>query len=177
MTGAVAKRYARAVFAIGAEAGDSEVAGQELARLTRAFSEEPLRAFAEDTMLDRTTRRTIVARVAEQLVVPRLIANFLGVLAQNNRLRALPAIAREYQRLEDRRLGRIRVRVRSARPLSEDGQHRLHRALEQRTGKQVIPETQVDADLLGGVVVEVQGRVFDGSLRAQLDRLNRSLSG
>lgn len=177
MIGAVAKRYARALFALGAEAGGFESTGRELARVTRAFSEEPLRAFAADTTLDRVTRRAVATRVAERLAVPRLLTNFLGVLAQNNRLRALPAVAKEYERLEDRRLGQIRACVRSARSLSADSQSRLHQALEQRTGKQVIAETQVDADLLGGVVVEVQGRVFDGSLRAQLERLKRSLSG
>lgn len=177
MSSAVAKRYARALFALDAEAGDSAAAGQELARLAHAFSQEPLRAFAEDTTLDRATRRAVVARVAEQMAIPSLLAGFLGVLAQNNRLPSLSAIAREYERLEDRRLGQIRVRVRSARPLSDDGRRRLHQALERRTGRRVIPEVRLDADLLGGVVVEVQGQVFDGSLRAQLERLQRSLSG
>jgi F-type H+-transporting ATPase subunit delta len=177
VTGAVGRRYAKALFALGAESGDFEAVGRELAQVSRAFGEAPLEAFADDTTLDRKTRRAVAASVSEQLGVSRLMANFLGVLAENNRLRALPAIAREYERLEDRSLGRVRARLRGARPLSVDSQRSISRALEHRLGKQVLADSQVDAALLGGVVVEVQGRVFDGSVRAGLERLKRSISG
>jgi F-type H+-transporting ATPase subunit delta len=70
----------------------------------------------------------------------------------------------------------VRARVRSARPLPEESRRRILEVFERQTGKQVIAETAVDAGLLGGVVVEVGGRVFDGSLRVQLERLQQSLS-
>jgi F-type H+-transporting ATPase subunit delta len=177
VTGAVGRRYAKALFALAAESGDFEAVGRELAQVSGAFGEAPLNAFAEDTTLDRKSRRTVAASVSEQLGVSRLMANFLGVLAENNRLRLLPAIASEYERLEDRSLGRVRALLRSARPLSVDRERGIRQALERRTGKQILAEARVDAALLGGVVVEVQGRVFDGSLRAGIERLKRSLSG
>jgi F-type H+-transporting ATPase subunit delta len=172
----VGRRYAKALFALGAENGDFESPGRELGRVSRAFGEAPLKALAEDTTLDRKTRRTAAASVSEQLAVSRLMANFLGVLAEHNRLRALPAIAREYERLEDRRLGRVRARLRSAKALSADDQGGICRALERRMGKQVLASSETDARLLGGVVVELEGQVFDGSLRARLERLKRLLS-
>lgn len=176
MTGAVARRYAKALFALGSEAGDFQATGRELAQVARAFAEDPLEGFAGDTTLDRRTRRTVAARVSEQLGASRLMANFLGVLAENNRLPALPAIVDEYRRLEDRSLGRVRARLRSAQPISDEGRRSVLEALERRIGKQILAESDVDASLLGGVVVEVQGRVFDGSLRARLERLKQSLS-
>jgi F-type H+-transporting ATPase subunit delta len=67
--------------------------------------------------------------------------------------------------------------VRSARPLTEESRRRINEVFEHQTGKRVIADSSVDPDLLGGVVVEIAGRVFDGSLRTRLERLERSLAG
>ncbi len=71
----------------------------------------------------------------------------------------------------------MRARVLSAQPLSEENRARIDEIFERQTGKRVIAETAVVPDLLGGAVVELQGRVFDGSLRTRLERLRQALSG
>jgi F-type H+-transporting ATPase subunit delta len=174
---AVAKRYAKALLALGTESGESESIGRELDRMVQAFAADPLRAFANDTTLDRKTRRAVAARIGELLGVSRLLRNFLGVLAENNRLQELPAIRSQYERLDDAALGRVRARVLSAQPLSEESRVRINEIFERQTGKRVIAQTAVVPKLLGGAVVELQGKVFDGSLRTQLERLRRALSG
>ncbi len=176
MTSAVAKRYARALFAVGTEQGTIAETGDELRAVAEAFGKPPLRGFADDITLDRKTRRQVIAKIAEALSVSQLFANFLGVLSEHGRLRALTAIAAEYERLEDRQLGRVRARIKSARPLSEESRKRILAIFAERTGKQVLAETEVDPSLLGGVVVEIGGRVFDGSLRVRLERLQQLLS-
>jgi F-type H+-transporting ATPase subunit delta len=173
----VARRYAKALFELAQQAGDFEAVGGELARLAKNFEEPILRRFTEDTTLDRGTRRGVAARLAERLGARRVLANFLGVLAEHNRLRDLGGIAVEYQRREDRALNRIRARVRSAHPLSDDSRRRIDDIFERRTGKQIIAAAAVEPELLGGVVVELQGRIFDGSLRTRLEHLRRSLAG
>jgi F-type H+-transporting ATPase subunit delta len=174
---AVGRRYAKALFELGQEGGDFEALGRELAGLASTFDQSLLRRFAEDTTLDRTTRRNVAARLAERLGVSHVLANFLGVLAEHNRLRDLHAIAAEYQRREDRALNRVRARVLSARPLSDESRRRINEIFEHKTGKRVIAAADVDPELLGGALVELQGRVFDGSLRTRLERLKRSLAG
>ena len=174
---AVAKRYAKALLALGAESGEGESVGRELDRVAQVFATGPLQAFASDTTLHRNTRRAVVARVSEALGVSRLLRNFLGLLAENNRLRDLSAIRSQYERLEDRSLGRVRARVLSAQPLSEESRSRIHEIFERQAGKRVIAETAIAPELLGGAVVELEGRVFDGSLRTQLEHLRRALSG
>ena len=139
---AVAKRYAKALLALGAESGEGESVGRELDRVAQVFATGPLQAFAGDTTLHRNTRRAVVARVSEALGVSRLLRNFLGLLAENNRLRDLSAIRSQYQRLEDRSLGRVRARVLSAQPLSEESRARIHEIFERQMGKRVIAETR-----------------------------------
>ena len=176
MTGAVAKRYARALFQLATEQGSVAETGNELGSLADAFTKPPLKAFADDTTLDKNTRRQTARKLADAIGVSRLLANFLGVLAEHGRFPALGAIAKEYERLEDRALGRVRASIRSARPLSDESRERILQVFAQKTGKQVLAETDVDPSLLGGVVVEIGGRVFDGSLRVRLERLQQTLS-
>src|SRR5207248_4709915 len=102
---------------------------------------------------------------------PRLLANFLGVLVEHNRLRDLGAIAAEYERREDRARNRVRARVLSAHPLSDEGRSRINEVFERKTGKQVIVASNVDPELIDGVVVALQGRVVDGSLRTRVERV------
>jgi F-type H+-transporting ATPase subunit delta len=174
---AVARRYAKALFELAQEGKDFESVGRELSSLAQAFSTDPLARFATDTTLDRATRRTVAERIAESLGLPGLLEKFLRVLAQNNRLSELAAIQAGYQRLEDRALGQIRSRVQSAEPLSDASRRQLLAIFEQLTGKRIVAETKTDPALLAGVMVELQGRVFDGTLRTRLERLRRSLAG
>ena len=174
---AVARRYAKALFELAEGSGDVESVGRDLGELASAFDEALLRRFAQDTTLDRATRRRVAAQIAEKLGASRLLANFLGVLAENNRLKHLGAIAAEYERREDQKLGRIRARIRSAHPLSDESRRQIVDIFERQTSKHVLAESEVDAELLGGVVVELQGRVYDGSVRTRLERLRRSLAG
>jgi len=174
---AVAKRYAKALFDLAVESNAVESIGRELDHVTGAFAEAPLRAFAEDTTLDRVTRRTVAVRVSEKLGVTRVVRNFLALLAENNRLEHLPRIRDHYERFEDRALGRVRARVLSAQPLSDESRARIVQIFERQTGKRVVAETVTAPELLGGALVELQGRVFDGTLRTQLRRLQQSLCG
>ncbi len=174
---AVARRYAKALFELAREGEDFESVGQELSDLAQVFSTDPLARFAADTTLDRATRQTVAERVSESLRLPGLLGNFLRVLAQNNRLNELAAIQAGYQRLADRALGQIRARLESAETLSDESRGQLLAIFEQRTGKRIVAETTTDPALLGGVLVELQGRVFDGTLRTRLERLRRSLAG
>jgi F-type H+-transporting ATPase subunit delta len=173
----VARRYAKALFELAREAGDVEAPGRDLAAVAQAFEDPGVAGLLERVALYGRARRTITSQISARLGFSKLLANFLAVLAANNRLRELGAIERAYQRLEDQALGRVRARVRSARPLTEESRRRINEVFEHQTGKRVIADSSVDPDLLGGVVVEIAGRVFDGSLRTRLERLERSLSG
>jgi F-type H+-transporting ATPase subunit delta len=177
VTGAVAKRYARALFALGGEAGGFEIVGRALGVLAAAFRTPEGRALASDPTIDSKKRRQVAYAIAGRLGLPKMVASFAGVLAEKNRLRSLDAIEREYQRLADRALGQVRARITSAKPVSSESGRTIDEVFARKTGKRVVSEVEVDSALLGGVTVEVEGRVYDGSLRTRLERLRRALAG
>ncbi|MEA2626141.1 MAG: F-type H+-transporting ATPase subunit delta [Candidatus Binatota bacterium] len=178
MSGPVAKRYARALFSLDDEDGQGEFenTAQELARLAALMHGDPGLRRAVDPTLDAPSRKAVAERLAEALHFSPRLGNFLALLAENNRLRFLDQIAREYRGLADRKLGRVRARIRTAKPLDDDAVRRIVEVFEAKLGKKVLAEVTIEPALLGGVIVESQGRVYDGSTRTQLERLQGVLA-
>ncbi|MFO0002631.1 MAG: ATP synthase F1 subunit delta [bacterium] len=103
------------------------------------------------------------------------VASFLRLLLDKDRFAALADIAREYRALADAEAGRVRATVTTAAELTPATRDAVANALVRSTGKKVVLETRVDPALLGGLVAQVGGRVYDASLRTRLERLQLSL--
>jgi F-type H+-transporting ATPase subunit delta len=107
--------------------------------------------------------------------VTDLFVNFLLVLNKHDRLGLLRAVLVAYQDLLNERSRRARVLVRSATPLHDDQRETLLHLLRDAMQREPVIETEVDPELLGGVVVRVDDFVFDGSVRAKLLRMRKQL--
>jgi F-type H+-transporting ATPase subunit delta len=78
--------------------------------------------------------------------------------------------------LLDAQLNQVRATITTAVALSPAQKDEIVATFAQLTGKRVLATLAVDADLLGGVIVEVEGKVYDGSLRTQLDKLHQQMA-
>lgn len=177
MTGSIARRYAKAIFSLAQEEGTLEATGGHLDQLAAIMSEPELAAMLANPLLSAGARKSVARTLAEQLALPTTTRNFIALLADHQRLDHMVGIADQYRRLVDLALGRVRVHIRSALALTADQEQRVIATFAQMTGKTVVPTVQVDPDLLGGLIVEVEGKVYDGSLRTQLARLAGSIAG
>ena len=176
MSASVARRYAKAIAATAREDNSLDETGEEL-RALADLSRDPATASTLEPASSPARRRELVSSIAETLRLRPTTRNFLLLLADQQRLDQLAAIAEHYQRLVDDALGRVRARIVSAAEISADEERALTATLERLTGKKVLAQRTVDPDLLGGVLVEVEGEVYDGSLRTQLERLATSIAG
>lgn len=101
---------------------------------------------------------------------------FMAVLADNRRLAVLPEIATLYEELRAQAERVLHVAVRSAVALDDDQRSRLSAALKRRFGRDVNMNVSVDPELIGGAVINAEGVVIDGSVRAKLERLQVALT-
>jgi F-type H+-transporting ATPase subunit delta len=176
MTGSLGRRYARALLPLAKDAGYLEEAGAELQVLARVFSEPRLAAIIVNPTLGATARRDLTEGVLAAANTSTLVANLVRLLVQRDRLPQLPDIARAYDALLDRELGRVRVGVRSAAALADGVQEQLVALARRLAGKNVLINSEVDPELLGGVVLDVGGTVYDGSVRTRLARMSRTMA-
>jgi F-type H+-transporting ATPase subunit delta len=106
----------------------------------------------------------------------QLVRAFLWVVVSLGRSEYLPQIIEAFGETVDADRGRLRVVVRSAHPLSDAVLERLRAMLERREGKTVELEADLDSQLLGGVQVQLDHRVIDGTVRRQLIDLRERLA-
>jgi F-type H+-transporting ATPase subunit delta len=98
------------------------------------------------------------------------------VLVDEGRIQALSDVARAFRKEAFERTGKIEARITTARVLPDDELHRIVQALEQRTGRSIVPVAIIDESILAGLRVQIGGLVLDGTVRGRLDRL-RALLG
>jgi len=177
MNVAVARRYARAIFALAQEQKQLEAVAEEVGRAAAIAGDPEVRRVLRNPLLSAARRSDIAQLVIDDVKPSDLVERFLRVLGDGRRLDELPDINRHFQALLDANLGRVRVAVRSARPLDKAQQDNVVAAFATLTGKDVIPAIAVDSDLLGGIVVEAEGRVYDGSVKTHFARIAKELAG
>jgi len=177
VTGRLARRYARALLDLAHADGTLEATGEDLARGAAAFAEPRLRAVVLSPAIDGVVRGRIASEVIAGLGVSRTVASLLRLLAQHERLRLVGEVAKAYEALVDEQLGRARVLVRSAVALAAGERAELTELARRLTGRrEVLLTTEVDPELLGGVVLAAGATVYDGSIRTQLLRFGREIA-
>jgi len=174
---AVARRYAKALFALAKDGGALQPAAVEIDRLAALAEDPTVGPVLRSPLLTPTRRHELSATVARELDLSDLLRRFLSLLANHHRLGDLPGIRDHFQSLLDAELGRVRITIRSAAALTPRQENDLITIFSTLTGRQVIPTVVTDPDLLGGVLVEADGKVYDGTVRTQLARLAKQLTG
>jgi F-type H+-transporting ATPase subunit delta len=171
-------RYATALFDLAITGNSLDAVAKSLARLANALGESTdLKALTTSPMVARKAAAAGVAAVAASLKLDGLTTNFLGVLAANRRLAALPAIIRDFNGLAAARRGEISARVTAAHALSAAQQKALAARLKAGLGRDVALDITVDPAILGGLIVRVGSRMIDSSLKTRLDSLGQALKG
>lgn len=173
---AIARRYAKALVEMGAMQQKVDRYGEELAQVSATFATQtPLRLVLESPTLPVEKKSAILADLMEKLQLSPGMRNFLGLLLSKDRLKYLAQIEANYRQLADELSGILRARVTAASSLSGAQGEAIRSGLEQRTGKKVELTVALDAALIGGLQVEIGGKVFDGSIRTQLKRIEDTL--
>jgi F-type H+-transporting ATPase subunit delta len=172
----VSRRYARALFSLALEEGGHERAGEELegvAQTIRASNEA--RTMVENPGYTQAQRHVLVEVLVQRLSLSPLVADFLRLLVDRHRLPELPAIARAYAEMLDEKVGRVRATVTGAKPMSEEELRRVREALAEATRRSIVLDSRTDPKIVGGLVAQVGPKVWDGSIKTQLERLRREL--
>jgi F-type H+-transporting ATPase subunit delta len=174
--GSVARRYAKAVFAIAVDKGIFELVGRQLSELADLWRDSPeLRQTLGNPVFKQSQKRAVLQGLLPRIAPARQVQSLALLLLERGRIAILPSIARAYEEMCDEKLGRVRALVRSARPLDIASESEIRKAIERQTGKKVLMTTEVDPTLIGGVVTHVAGMVLDGSVASRLESLKNRL--
>lgn len=173
--GSLSRRYARALFQLALEGGREEEVGEEISRYAEVYTKSALVRVVSNRALAARARRNVALEVARSLGLSSLTIQFLSLLVDRDRVGILPSIASRYRRLLDEAKGRVEARVVAAGPLGRDMMERVRAALQGISGKEVLLDEETDPALIGGVRIELEGRVYDGSVRTQVEKMRERM--
>ena len=171
----VARRYAQALYQEAEAAGDAKRIDEDMKSVQESLdASRDLELFFRSPIIAREKKEAVIGKLFDGKVAP-LIVRLMRLLVQKGREDILPAVIRQYGDLRDEHLGVVEATVKTAMPMGFDETEALRKALEARTGKSVRLRITVEPALLGGAVVRIGDRVYDGSVQHQLESLREQL--
>ena len=171
-------RYAIALFELAAAGKSIDRVEQSLTAVRDALEQsDDFRELTTSPLIARGQATRAVLATADQLGVDATTRSFLGVLAENRRLSALPQIIRAFRQLAARHRGEATAEVTSAHALTADQVDELKQQLRLRLGREVSVDLSVDPELLGGLVVRIGSQMIDSSIRTRLNALATAMKG
>lgn len=172
----IARRYAKALLAIGKEDGQADTYKKELAGFAKLLDEnKELEMAISNPLYDAESRKKVLDAVVRKVNPSKTMASFLLLLFDKGRIQYLGDICVFYEKLTDELANIIRADVMSAVALPDETVEKIRATLSKQTGKKVAIDTTVDPSLIGGVVTKVGDLVLDGSVKTQLIGLKESM--
>ena len=171
----VSKEYGAALWQLAQESDLAEQLLQETKTAQDALRDNPAYlSLLSSPDIPKEERAAAVARAFAG--GHRYLVNFLSMMVELGYSREIPACFEEYRRLYREDRGIAVAKVTSARPLSDREREKLIAALERRYDVKVEADYKIDPSLLGGMKVEISGRLLDGSAKRRLDEVKADLS-
>ena len=171
-----AKEYATALFTVALEQDAVKKYAAALETVVNALKDNPDYVdFLCAPNISKSERLASVEAVFGASV-PEDMLSFLKIMCEKDRVRSIPACFHEYMKLYNESKRVSWAHVKSAAPLTAEQKTALRLKLEKQSGRNVLLECAVDSSLLGGIVVEMDGKILDGSLRRRLQEVKEVIS-
>jgi len=170
-TKAIATRYATALLEEAVSRDLESTVERDFVTINEIADASPdLRMLFRSPIIEWWRKKNIIKEVLAGHVND-LTMNFMMLVIEKGRERFYREIITEYLRMLDERRNILRIGVDSAKPLDEATRARVVEAIGQQSGKTVMAEFDETPELIGGLRITIGDKVYDGSLRSQLEDL------
>jgi len=171
----VAQRYAKALFQAALDAGVADEVFGDAEKLAAVMSESPMLGnFLGSPQVPPEDKHRLLDKALGGRA-HRLFVDFLHVLVDKKRIMFARDIAEAYRYLYEKHEGILQVRAITAVSLEDPQREKLVHKLEEQTKKTIRLTHIVDPNILGGMILKMEDRLIDGSVRHQLEELKRRL--
>ncbi len=170
------KIYAKALLGAAEKSGDQQAVVEQLESFVGELLEQlpRLAEFLQAPRVSASEKLGVIERAFGKQMAPTLL-RFLMVVARRGRMDSLREMAIAARKLYNELNGIVDVVVSTAFPLDDDAQERVQQALRRTLNQQIQLHVEVDSQLLGGIVLRIGDRVYDGSVIAQLNRMRQQI--
>lgn len=121
-------------------------------------------------------RKGVTSDVASNRGYDNLTSNFLSLVLELDKFKSLLNSEQTFVQKLRKASGRIRAEVIMATTPSEEDLSKVKAKLREVIGREVEVTSKVDPEIIGGIIAKVEDKVFDGSIKTQLERIRSTLS-
>lgn len=172
----VSKLYAKALYELAYERSEVAAVQTDLAGLVETVRGEPQLAEALSAYVFSTVdRKKLVAELAGKMQLHPIVKRFVELMTEKGRFKLIEQVYESFRALVDESNGILRGTVITVEPLTDAENADLSKAFARQFNKQVVLEPVIDKEILGGLVVKIEGKTFDGSLKTTIRRLKENL--
>lgn len=172
-SGAVGKRYAKALFEVAADKQQLDLVEQDLLLIDQVLAQNPaFIKFLQHPQLDKQLKKKELKQAFEGNV-SETVLTFMNILIDSDREDAIAAITESYIRQANEARGLVDAKVTSIKPLTDEEKSQLSERYSQLLNKKIRIHNEVDPTIIGGVIVQIGDRLYDGSVRGKLYRFKR----
>lgn len=163
--------YARTLLEFVEEPGGLEAVREEAEILGQFDSQEPrLQIFLENPRVEESDKLAVIDKVFKGKISD-VLYKFLVLVVRNGRSAGLVDILEHFCELHDEQVGLVQVHVTTATEMTDELHSQLQNTLAKRLDKTIVLKSDVDANILGGMVVRFSGMVADSSLRTSINSI------
>ena len=171
----IAQVYARSLFEVAKEHNKLDVVRDQLGEIADAVAEQhDLQVFFFSPYFSTDEKVDGLQRALED--ADEAVLNFLELLIEKHRMPALFRIRREFEALWEEENRLLPVQVTSAIELDESTVRQIGDAIGEQTGRRIELTSEVDPDILGGIVLRVGNSILDASIRNRLEKLRKQVA-
>ena len=169
--GILAQRYAKALFAVALEKKLlDKVRGELYDFVTRLEDNAEFSYFLRTPERSRAEKRQLIERILQDRY-SNIFFNFLLLLIDKGRIALYREVQQAFSALYDHHHRKVRALTITAMPMAKGELEALESDLAQAMNRTLEIENRVDPAILGGIVLDIEGKILDGSVRRQLERL------
>ncbi|OQW93202.1 MAG: hypothetical protein BWK79_12390 [Beggiatoa sp. IS2] len=166
----LARPYANAVFELAKASGEFDQWFADLNFLSTVVQDSTMKSVIANHRVDKAALTRIMLDICDTQVSDTA-KNLVKLLMDNGKLRVLPQIATQYEKLQADHRGYAKVEIISAYPVNPLQQAEIETALQRRLSKAVEITISIDASLMGGWLIRTGDQVIDLSVRGRLQQL------
>lgn len=171
-----AKRYAKALFEVAKESKQLERVEQDLEHIIETvYADEAIATFLNHPQITADDKKKIIADSVGANLIP-ITKNLFMQLIDNKRQNELTNIYSEYSKLANEDRGIVEAEVRTISELGAQELDKLSQSLAKEYGKEIRLKNVIDPSIIGGVVINVGDKVYDGSLKTKLNVMKRTIT-
>lgn len=171
----IARPYAQAAFDFAKQKGTLKSWSDLLTATASAVENEQMGTLIASPRVSPEQLQDLMLAICGESV-DQSERNFIRLLIDGHRLSVLPQIAGQFENLRAEEEKSVDVEVSSAVALDEPQKQKIATALKTRLGREIRLRCEVDAGLLGGVVIRAGDKVIDGSIRTRLAEMSSALA-